>query len=241
MWLLLSLLAGCSDQPSKVKTKAHDSSAIKPSKRELPPIEKIAFQKIPTTNPIDLSVDTAKVSAELSVMFLEEEALERLHTGLDAWLSGNVQIEVMAPQKVGRDRPYIRIHLDKDQFLSLVPFESNKISYQSLIGLFTSLNAYKLHVANNGDLRVFHFDLAINIGTCMIFPEHQNSHLEIKDIAPCGKDTLSGTPEEFCGTKTRYCNTCRILPFHIVDRESGTSLRTCVFLNSLRGSFSTPI
>ena len=196
VWLYFVTL-GCSEQISSSpqnKTKTHTVT------KALPPIEAIPFQKVPSAEPLEVLVDASRVSAELSVMFNEEEALSILGLGLDTWLSGTVQVQIQAPYKVGDDRPYIKLLLTKDQFLSLVPFSNNSLSYQNLVQLFDALNRYKLYVANNGDLRVFHFDLGIQLGQCILLPEHQDSHVAITSVASCGKILDRETAKDFCGT-----------------------------------------
>ena len=191
---------GCFEAPPKrPEVRLVDTSSKVVTHKEDPVLDEITFERVLSSDPVEIEIDATRVSAELSVMFLESEAVEALKSGLDALLSGSVQIIAQAPEKVGRDRPYIKIVLSKGQFLSLAAFQNNKLATQGLVQLFTALNAYKLYVANHGDLRVFHFDLAVAIGQCLIFPEHQNSHVEIKTLAPCGIYKEGDSHKEFCG------------------------------------------
>ena len=199
LWILLACTEKPTHSPKDTQNQSKTQKTI--AEPEVVSAPEIPFQPQKSSAPVIVQVDTSKVSLELGVAFQSQEAQELLQTSLDPVLSGDVSLFAMAPMRMGYDRPYILLKISRDQFLSIAPFQANQLSYRALIDIFRVLNTYRLHVANNADLRVFHFDLAVQVGSCRIFPDHQDSMKPITTVHTCLHRMKDDGHSEFCAKK----------------------------------------
>lgn len=202
MSIIFFLLFSCQEketskmqEPARVVEEAHKESIPVP----IPPQESepLVFSPIDPEEPLILSIDTRKVNVKISQAFLSQEAQSALATPLQKFLSGPVLIEVSAPIRPGTDKPKIVIRLSRDQFLSLASLQSGLIDTRVLIGVFQALNQYRLHGGNYSDLRIFHFQIALDVGPCRFFPAHQDAFSPIESLDVC----VEVDGEKQCGKK----------------------------------------
>ena len=89
------------------------------------------------------------------------------------------------------------MQLSRDQFLSLASLQSGLIETRPLISVLDALNEYRMHGGNNADLRIFHFWIALEVGSCRLFPENQDAFSPITALDVC----VEVAGEKQCGKK----------------------------------------
>ena len=200
MILIFFLLFSC--QEKEIPTAENPQVTKEEEKSKPVPIppqesEPLVFSPINLDDPLVLSIDTTKVNTKISQAFLSDEAQKALADPLQKLVSGSVLIDVSAPVRPGADKPKIVMQLSRDQFLSLASLQSGLIDTRPLVSVFDALNAYRMHGGNNADLRIFHFWIALDVGSCRLFPEHQDAFSPITALDICVE--VSG--EKQCGKK----------------------------------------
>ena len=200
MSILFFLLLSCQEKEKHTIESSHVSEKKEKSTPiVIPPqsSEPLVFSPIDLEDPLVLSIDTSKVNTKISQAFLSDEAQNALANPLQKFVSGSVLIEVSAPVRPGTDKPKIVGRLSRDQFLSLASIQSGIVDTSRLIGVFDALNQYRLHGGNHADLRIFHFWIALDVGPCRFFPEHQDAFSPIESIDIC----VDVDGEKQCGKK----------------------------------------
>lgn len=202
MSIIFFLLFACQE---KEMSKIEDSTPVVEKKEKKPDVvpiisqesEPLVFSPMDLEEPLILSIDTTKVNTKISQAFLSQEAQNALATPLQKLLSGSVSIEVSAPVRPGTDKPRIVGRISRDQFLSIAAIQSGLVDTQKIIGVFQALNQYRLHGGNHSDLRIFHFWIALDVGPCRFFPEHQDAFSPIESLDVCVE--VDGKKQ--CGTE----------------------------------------
>ena len=159
--------------------------------------EPLVFSPIDLEEPLVLSIDTTKVNTKISQAFLSDEAQIALVKPLQKFVSGSVLIEVSAPVRPGTEKPKIVMQLSRDQFLSLASIQAGLIDTRAFVGVFQALNEYRMHGGNYADLRIFHFWIALDVGPCRLFPDHQDAFSPITTLDVC----VEVDGEKQCGKK----------------------------------------
>ena len=171
LFFLLSCLEQKKEPTEKVTPVREEVRRDKKDPPKLPEQRMIplVYSPMEPTDPISLTIDVRQINIEIASSFLTEE----------------VQAALVHPLQPTRD-----------QFLSLVSIQEEKINTQGLLKVFRALNAYRSHAGNNSDLRIFHFWIAIDIGACRIFPKQQDAFTPITDLDAC----LEISGKKKCGT-----------------------------------------